>query len=266
MADYSAPVGAPTWFDLMSEDPAAAAGFYCGLFGWAVEAPPEEEFGGYQNFTKNGKRVAGISPVMEDAGPPNVWSVYLHTADAAATAAAVDAAGGSVIVPPMAIGDEGTMLFALDSAGAAIGFWQPGAHLGFTEWGTHGTPYWFECHSKSYAASLDFYRAVTGVRPQEVGTGGDPDAVGPDAYAQLMTADGDSYSGIMDSVKLFPSEVPSFWQVYICVDDVAATVDRVAELGGKVLMGGEDTPFGTLASATDPFGAVFALGSPPAGM
>ena len=59
-----------------------------------------------------------------------------------------------------------------------------------------------------------------------------------------MTPDGNAYSGIMDSVQLFPPEVPSFWQVYITVDDVRATVTR----GGtrrKILMGGEDTPYGT---------------------
>ena len=266
MSEYSAPVGAPIWFDLISEDTARAAAFYSELFGWEVDAPPNVEFGGYQNFVKNGRRVAGLSPVMEGGGPPNVWSVYLYTTDATATAEDVAKSGGSIIVPPMAIGDDGTMVFAIDSAGAAIGFWQPGTHPGFTEWGTQGTPYWFECHSKSYAASLDFYSAVAGAQIQEVGTGGDPDAVGPDAYSQLMTPDGNAYSGIMDSVKLFPPEVPSFWQVYITVDDVRATVTRVEELGGKILMGGEDTPYGTLATVTDPFGAVFALGSPPAGM
>lgn len=264
MSGYSAAIGAPIWFDLMSEDPAAAAAFYGDLFGWEVDAPPNAEFGGYQNFVKNGRRVAGLSPVMEGAGPPNVWSIYLHTTDAAATATAVEKAGGGVIVPPMAIGDQGTMLFVADTAGAAIGFWQPGTHSGFTEWGTHGTPYWFECHSKSYAASLDFYRAVIGAELQEVGTGGDPDAVGPDAYSQLIFADGQARAGIMDSAKLFPAEIPSFWQVYIAVDDVPATVAQIESLGGKILMGGEDTPFGMLATATDPFGAVFALGSPPA--
>ncbi len=39
MTEYSAPVGAPIWFDLMSSDPARAAEFYGGLFGWEVEAP-----------------------------------------------------------------------------------------------------------------------------------------------------------------------------------------------------------------------------------
>ena len=135
MSEYSAPVGAPIWFDLISEDTARAAAFYSELFGWEVDAPPNVEFGGYQNFVKNGRRVAGLSPVMEGGGPPNVWSVYLYTTDATATAEDVAKSGGSIIVPPMAIGDDGTMVFAIDSAGAAIGFWQPGTHPGFTEWG-----------------------------------------------------------------------------------------------------------------------------------
>ena len=265
MPAYSAPIGAPIWFDVMSSDAPRAVEFYQALFGWEVEAPPREEFGGYQNFTKNGKRVAGISPAMAEMGPPDIWSIYLHTADAAATAKEIEAAGGTVMVPPMPVGDEGTMLVASDTAGAVIGFWQPAQHVGFTEWGEHGVPYWFECHSKDYAKSLEFYTAVDGVRFEEVGTGGDPDAIGPDAYSQGFVGD-TACLGVMDSVKIFPPEVPSFWQVYVCVDDVKATVAQVESLGGKVLMGGEETPYGTLASVTDPMGAVFALGPPPAGM
>ena len=96
------------------------------------------------------------------------------------------------------------------------------------------------------------------------GTGGDPDAVGPDFYGQVFVGES-SYSGIMDASKLFPAEVPSFWQVYITVDDVDATVKQVESLGGGVMMAGEETPYGTLAAVTDPFGAVFCLGHPPAG-
>ena len=99
MSDYSAPVGAPVWFDLMSSDPAAAAEFYRAIFGWEVEAPAQPEFGGYQNFLRNGKRVAGLVPHMPEAGVANVWSLYLHTGDAKATADAIEAAGGSVMVP-----------------------------------------------------------------------------------------------------------------------------------------------------------------------
>ena len=66
MADYSAPLGAPIWFDLMSSDPDRAAAFYGEIFGWESE-PPRDEFGGYRNFTKNGKRVALIG-----AGPASL--------------------------------------------------------------------------------------------------------------------------------------------------------------------------------------------------
>jgi uncharacterized protein len=265
MPDYSAPSGAPIWFDLMSSDPARAAEFYHAVFGWEAEAP-RAEFGGYQNFTKNGKRVAGLSPWMQEAGgPPNVWSVYLRTDDAEATVKEVEAAGGSIMVPPMPVGEEGTMLVAVDPAGAVIGFWQSNQHHGFSQRGEHGTPYWFESHTRDYAKSVDFYAKVLGARTEEVGTGGDPDAVGPDAYSQVFTGDL-SYMGIMDAAKIHPPEVGSFWQVYITVDDVAATVAQVESLGGTVLMGGEVTPYGTLATVTDPLGAIFSLGHPPAGM
>ncbi|MGC4935412.1 VOC family protein [Gordonia sp. DT30] len=265
MTSYSAPVGAPTWFDLTSSDPARAVDFYGAIFGWEVEGPPRAEFGGYQNFTRNGRRIAGLMPHMAEAGPANVWSVYLHTDDPETTVQAVEKAGGTMMVPPMAVGEEGTMLIAVDTAGAAIGFWQPNRHVGFSEWGTHGTPYWFECQSKDYAASLDFYPQVIGARIEEVGTGGDPDAVGPDHYGQVFVGE-QSYSGIMDAAKMFPPEVGSFWQVYVCVDDVAATVKQAESLGAEVLMGGEETPYGTLAALKDPLGAVFCLGHPPAGM
>ncbi|GAB89744.1 VOC family protein [Gordonia rhizosphera] len=264
MSEYSAPVGAPIWFDLMSSNPAKAAEFYGEIFGWEVDAPPNEEFGGYQNFMKNGHTVCGLSPAMPGT-PPNIWSVYLRTDDAEATAKAAEAAGGTVVVPPMAIADLGSMMTIADPAGAAIGFWQPGTHAGFAEWGEHGTPYWFECHSKDYPKSIEFYTALLGARIEEIGTGGDPDAVGPDAYGQVFLGE-NSYCGIMDASKIHPAEVPSFWQVYITVDDVDATVKQIESLGGQIMMPGEVTPYGTLAAVTDPMGAAFCLGHPPAGM
>lgn len=63
--------------------------------------------------------------------------------------------------------------------------------------------------------------------------------------ATVRSSSGESaYSGIMDAAKLFPAEVPSFWQVYITVDDVAATVKQAEALGAEILMPGEETPWG----------------------
>ncbi|WGJ86374.1 VOC family protein [Gordonia sp. SMJS1] len=66
--------------------------------------------------------------------------------------------------------------------------------------------------------------------------------------------------------QALPGRVPSFWQVYITVDDVAATVKQAKSLGAEILMAGEDTPYGTLAAIKDPMGALICLGHPPAGM
>ncbi|GAA1481212.1 VOC family protein [Gordonia sinesedis] len=265
MSEYSAPVGAPLWFDLMSSNPEVAAGFYHTIFGWDVEAPPNEEFGGYQNFTLHGRRVAGLSPQNAGTGARDVWSVYLRTDDVNRTAEDIASAGGSVMVPPMTVGDEGTMLIGIDSAGAIIGFWQPNQHSGFGEWGVHGAPYWFECQSKDYDKSVAFYTEVDGVRPVEIGTGGSPESTGPERYAQLFWGD-TAYAGIMDSTKVFPPEVPSFWQVYVYVDDVAETVSKIQGYGGTVVMNAEETPYGVLAAISDPFGAQICLGHPPEGM
>ncbi|MBT0568553.1 VOC family protein [Williamsia sp. CHRR-6] len=265
MTDYTAPAGAPIWFDLMSTDTTRVTAFYGQLFGWDCE-PPREEFGGYQNFTLHGRRVAGLSPYWPESGAPaNTWAVYLHTTDAAASVAAAEAAGATAVTPPMTVGEEGTMAVVTDPAGASIGFWQPNTHAGFTEWGVHGAPYWFECMSHDYAASTAFYPKVVDTRLLEIGTGGDPEKEGPDHYSQLMFGDV-SYGGIMAAGDLLPAGTPSHWSVYVTVDDVAATVAAATALGGSVLMAPEVTPYGTLASITDPCGAVINLGHPPIGM
>lgn len=114
---------------------------------------------------------------------------------------------------------------------------------------------------------MAFYRTVLGARIEEIGTGGaPPDAVGPERYGQVFVGES-AYSGIMDAAKLFPAEVPSFWQVYITVDDVAATVKQAEALGAEILMPGEETPWGgTLAVLRDPLGALICLGHPPESM
>ena len=46
----------------------------------------------------------------------------------------------------------------------------------------------------------------------------------------------------MDSTTYAPEGSPAAWTVYFEVEDVDATLERVAELGGKVEREAEDTP------------------------
>ncbi|MET7300744.1 VOC family protein [Embleya sp. NPDC005575] len=50
---------------------------------------------------------------------------------------------------------------------------------------------------------------------------------------------------------------PPHWAVYFAVGDADETVDRVDNLGGKVLRGPEESPYGRVAAVQDPQGAVF---------
>jgi predicted enzyme related to lactoylglutathione lyase len=50
--------------------------------------------------------------------------------------------------------------------------------------------------------------------------------------------------------------------VYFAVDDTDASLAKITELGGTTVQPAEDTPYGRLAGATDPFGAQFKLVGP----
>jgi predicted enzyme related to lactoylglutathione lyase len=46
------------------------------------------------------------------------------------------------------------------------------------------------------------------------------------------------------------------------VDDADAALAKICDLGGSVVMAAEDTPYGRLATATDPNGAQFKIVAP----
>ena len=152
-------VGAPCWIDIYSSDTDKATEFYGQLFGWTAE-PPEEGFGGYFTFTKDGKHVGGCMHNDGAQGVPDAWTVYLQTDDIEATAEAAAANGGRVDLAPMAVGDNGSMAMVADPGQASVGVWQPGTQQGFEVRDEIGTPNWFELLTRDYDASVDFYRDV----------------------------------------------------------------------------------------------------------
>lgn len=248
------PVGAPIWMDLSTSDLDRAATFYGALFGWNVERGSQEEFGGYSTAMLGDSRVAGMMPKWDDPGAgemPDAWSVYLHTADSAATATAVAANGGQVIVAPMEVGPFGTMSVFVDPAGAFCGAWQPNQHDGFQIFGEHGAPAWFELMSLDIDATSAFYPAVFGVTLKDM------EMEGP-GY-RTFNIDGEDVAGMMDAKGIMPEGVPSNWMIYFGVDDADATVAQAVELGGTIAAPLADTAWGRFALLADPMGAHFAV-------
>lgn len=244
----SAPAGAPCWIDLVTADTAKARDFYGWVFGWGAEEP-NAEFGGYINFTKDGERIAGCMAAMT-GGASDLWSVYLAVDDAKKTAEVAQAKGAQVVVPAMEVGDLGVMGVMVDPAGAGIGIWQPGAHRGFAFVSEPGAPSWFQVDTRSWDATLSFYRDVFGWETSVVGDT-------PEFRYAVAEIDGEQVAGVMD-VSGMP-EAPVAWDVYLGVADTDAALATITELGGRVVRPAEDTPYGRLAEAADPLGAAFRL-------
>ena len=97
--------GAPNWVDLGTPDIDAAAAFYGALFGWEFQSAGPDA-GGYGMFTLDGKTVAALGPLGEE-GAASAWTLYFQTADADATAKAVEQAGGTVRFGPFDVFTEG---------------------------------------------------------------------------------------------------------------------------------------------------------------
>jgi len=244
--------GTPCWIDLTSSDTEVAKSFYTNVFGWQADTNDDPQYGGYAIFSKDGQPIAGLGPQQEGNPYGNVWTTYISSTDAAASASKAQAAGGMIMMPSMQVGPQGSMAIVGDPAGAVVGIWQADQHHGFGLVGEAGAPVWHETLSKNYAAVLPFYTDVFGWTYESIGDS--------DEFRYSQAKQGDTVvAGLMDASSFLPAEVPSFWQVYFGADDTDAAVAKVVEFGGSVLRDPEDTPFGRLASVADPLGAKFQI-------
>jgi len=239
--------GTPSWVDLGSPDPQAAAAFYGGLFGWTAEMDPRPDAGGYGMFTLRGKHVAGLGPQMNTNMPP-FWSVYVTVADADEALAKAAAAGGTVVMGPMDVFDAGRMGIVQDSVGSFVSIWQPGQHIGAELVNEAGTFAWNELATTDVAAAKEFYQSVFG---WGLDAGASSDS------AAIFTVDGKVVCGAHLAGE---GEFPA-WSVWFAVDDCDASAARVGELGGSILMPPNDMDFGRGAVVADPQGAVLGIGA-----
>ncbi|WP_334170231.1 VOC family protein [Sinomonas sp.] len=245
--------GAPCWADLMTSDLEKAKTFYGELFGWTFEGSDPDKYGGYTTAFKDGEQVAGIMPKMpEQDTMPDVWTVYLLTEDIKSTAAKVQEGGGQVFMPPMEVPEQGHMAMFGDAGGAAFGGWQPEGHTGFGRLAEPGSPVWFEVLSRAYPQTVKFYQDVLG---WETETMSDTDEF---RYTTLG-AGREAKAGVMDADGILPEGVPSNWQIYWGVENADAAAQTAQRLGGRLVREPEDTPFGRIATLTDPLGAVFLI-------
>jgi hypothetical protein len=245
----SYPAGTPSWVDLSTPDTEGSGKFYSALFGWTKnDLGPEA--GGYSMFTKDGKNVAGIGPVMSESQPA-AWMTYVSVDNADDTTNKVKASGGSVIVDPMDVMDVGRMAIFTDSTGAAFAVWQPGSHKGADLANEAGAFCWNELQTRDTEKAKGFYSDV-------FGWGAETSEMGDMKYTEWKRGD-QSIGGMMDMPPQMPAAMPPFWLVYFGVDDTDASVAQARELGAGVMVEPTDIPAGRFAVLGDPNGAGFGI-------
>lgn len=251
--DTAWPEGTPCWVDLGVSDIPKAITFYSGLFGWDIpQGPPET--GGYSVASFGGRDTAGIGPKMGPGEAPSMWTTYLASDDADATALKVTQAGGEVLMGPMDVMDFGRMAVATDTAGAVFGIWQGRKQTGVGLANAPASLVWnehFSRDAKSFEEAKKFYAAVFGY------TYGDMSSDGF-TYATLNLS-GRPAGGIGVYPAGTPETTPAAWGTYFGATDTDQAVAAVVKAGGKVLHEPTDSPYGRMAIVTDDQGAVFNL-------
>jgi predicted enzyme related to lactoylglutathione lyase len=177
--------------------------------------------------------------------------IYIGTSDAAALAAQVVSAGGTVVMPAFEVAGQGSMAVFQDPTGAFISAWQPATMGGFQTDAPNSFG-WAELNSRGIDTVIPFYDRVFGWthKSQDMGAGG--------LYTEFQLA-GESIAGGVEMNPMVPAEVPSYWMVYFTVADVDGAFKTAIEAGGHEMLPPRDFPGGRFAILGDPQGAFFGV-------
>ncbi|MGH3907228.1 MAG: VOC family protein [Pseudonocardiaceae bacterium] len=241
------PDGTPTWIDLGIPDLERAMEFYRALFGWDYQVGPAE-YGHYTMCLLHERPVAAIMPNPDPQATDFWWNVYLATSDCDDTAERVTAAGGTLLMAPMDVMDQGRMAIARDPVGAQFGLWQGRAHIGCQVVNEPNSLVRNDLVTPTAEPARAFYATVFGFTLERNEDLPDLD------FTFLRRPDGHEVAGIFND----PGTSSSRWGTVFEVADTDALVQRATAAGGTSSVP-VDIPYGRVATITDPFGAEFSV-------
>lgn len=247
------------WCELMTTDPAAAAGFYRDVIGWRTADSGVPGIS-YTILSAGETAVGGLmalpAAALEMGARPG-WLGYVGVEDVDAEAAEFVKAGGVIHRAAADIPGVGRFAVVGDPQGAALVLFKSAmtAEPAPAPRGTPGHVGWRELHAVDRDAAFAFYAGRFGW------TKGEAMDMGPMGIYQLFKTGGeDDAGGMMTKIEAMP--VP-FWLYYFNVDDIDAAVVRVSGAGGQTINGPMEVPGGMfIVHGLDPQGAMFALVGP----
>ena len=178
---------------------------------------------------------------------------------------------------PFDVEGAGRMAVLADPSGAVFCVWQAGGSKGSQLVNEPGTWNFSELNTRDPEGALRLLRRAVrlGGGPTPGTEGGDFGVWRKPGYGDFLEqldpglrrrmAEFGAPAGFEDAVawlvpmtpEQFPADTPPHWSITFGVDDADAAADRVAELGGQVLVPPFDAPWVRMAVVSDPQGAVF---------
>ena len=263
MTPRTYPQGVPCWVDNEQPDLDAAQQFYGQLFGWTfTDALPPQAPGSYLVAAINGQDVAAIGP-----GDTVAWNTYIAVDDADAVAAAVAAAGGTIIQEPADAGEGGRMAEFADPRGARARLWQARRRPGAQRVNEHGAWNFSDLHTAAPDSATGFYASVFG---WEFDDNGFATMIRRPGYGDHLAATVDpgirerhdgfppGFSDAIAWLVATPDEQADTWAVTFAVDDRDESAALAEKLGATVL-GSDETEWTKTARVRDPQGAELTL-------
>jgi predicted enzyme related to lactoylglutathione lyase len=149
------------------------------------------------------------------------------------------------------IDGDGRIAVVQDPTGAMFGAWQPRAHIGARRVNDPGCLTWNELQTGDPETAAIFYSGLFGWETEPI------EEDGKLVYVTIKNA-GSMNGGVMPMTEQH-DDAPPHWLAYFTVSSCDGAVARARDLGGDVLAGPLDLPYGRIAVVRDPQGAAFAL-------
>jgi predicted enzyme related to lactoylglutathione lyase len=229
---------------------------------------PPESGGEYHMARIRGGDVAAIGPMPEGMPPVPTWNTYVAVASADESAEKVRAAGGAVYQGPFDVGPAGRMAVVADPEGAVFCLWEAKANIGANVVNENGALNFNGLATRDAQAAEAFYRDVFGWKLLSIPAGkfwmlpvyGDHlEETTPGLRGQMKEMGApDGFIDVVAAVNpIGDDDTRPHWSVTFGADDIDATAQRVAELGGTVVVAPHDEPWTKTATFRDPQGAMF---------
>ena len=239
------------WFDLATEDPAAARAFYSAVFGWRFHPAPGAP-AGYEIIEGAAGKVGGM---FKRARPQGAavgarWVSLMSVADAARAADYVKRNGGEIIVAPDTIAGRGTHAVFRDAQGAVFGVIAASGGDPADDPVLDGEIFWVDLFARAPESAAAFYAGLAGYDATQATT--------ESGRTRWLLATGEvARAGI---VPVPPGKSGPGWMPYVLVSDVGEAIRRALAAGGKVVVAPRaDLLDRNIAVIADPLGGTIGI-------